>query len=363
VEGVGLDTGFWRGRRVLVTGHTGFKGSWLTLWLEGLGAEVAGLSNDVPTTPSLFELARVGEGVPWIKGDVRDLGAVERALDETGAEIVIHMAAQALVRRSFAEPVETYATNVMGTVHVLDAARRSDSARVVVNVTSDKCYENREWLWGYREHEPMGGHDPYSNSKGCAELVTAAFRSSYAQGDDGPAIASARAGNAIGGGDWSEDRLVPDLMRAAAEGRPAVIRNPDAIRPWQHVLSPLGGYLLLAQALWDSREHAEGWNFGPDDSDARTVRWMIEQLSEAYGEPIAWEQESGETPHEARYLKLDSSKARARLGWASTWGLGHALTSIASWYRTQRAGGDLRRHTLDQIAAFQAGDPPPGPGS
>jgi CDP-glucose 4,6-dehydratase len=360
---VGIDPGFWQGRRVLVTGHTGFKGSWLALWLQSLGAEVVGLSNGIPTTPSLFELARVSEGVDWVNGDVRDLQAVERALDDADAEIVIHMAAQSLVRRSFAQPVETYATNVMGTVHVLDAARRSHSARVVVNVTSDKCYENRDWLWGYREDEPMGGHDPYSNSKGCAELVTAAFRSSYSEGDEGAAIASARAGNAIGGGDWSEDRLVPDLMRAAVEGRPAVIRNPDAIRPWQHVLNPLGGYLLLAQALWGSREHAEGWNFGPEDRDGRTVRWMIDHLGEAWGEPIAWQQESGETPHEARYLKLDSSKARARLGWAPTWGLGDALTSIASWCRTQCAGGDLRRHTLDQIAAFQAGDPPPGPGA
>ena len=251
----------------------------------------------------------------------------------------------------------------MGTVHVLEAARRSRPARVVVNVTSDKCYENREWLWAYREDEPMGGHDPYSNSKGCAELVTAAFRSSYCQGDEGPAIASARAGNAIGGGDWSEDRLIPDLMRAAIEGRPAVIRNPGAIRPWQHVLNPLGGYLMLAQALWSSREHAEGWNFGPADGDARTVRWIIERLGEAWGEPIAWEQESGATPHEAHHLKLDSSKARARLGWAPTWGLDDALASIASWGRTHRAGGDLRRHSLDQIAAFQAGERPPEAGS
>ena len=363
MEDLGLDLGFWQGRKVLVTGHTGFKGSWLVLWLEALGAEVAGMSKGIPTTPSLFEAARVSEGVPWIEGDVRDLEAVEQALDETGAEIVIHMAAQSLVRRSFARPVETYATNVMGTVHVLDAARRSPAARVVINVTSDKCYENREWLWGYREDEPMGGHDPYSNSKGCAELVTAAFRSSYSD-SDGPAIASARAGNAIGGGDWSEDRLVPDLMRAALEGRPAVIRNPDAIRPWQHVLNPLAGYLLLAQALWGSREYAEGWNFGPDDGDVRPVRWIIERLGDAWGEPIAWDQESGATPHEAYLLKLDSSKARARLGWAPTWGLADALASIASWGQTHRAGRDLRRHTLDQISAFQAGDPPPpGPGA
>ena len=362
MEGLGVDPDFWRGRRVLLTGHTGFKGSWLALWLESLGAEVVGLSIDVPTDPSLFELARVGEGVTSIEADIRDAEAVQRALAESRAEIVVHMAAQSLVRRSFEQPVETYATNVMGTVHVLDAARRSEHVRVVVNVTTDKCYENREWLWGYREHEPMGGYDPYSSSKGCAELVTAAFRRSYAQGETGPAIASARAGNVIGGGDWAEDRLVPDLMRAAVEGRPAVVRNPDAIRPWQHVLNPLSGYLMLAQALWDSREHAEAWNFGPEDADARAVRWMIDRLGEEWGEPIAWEQEDGETPHEAQYLKLDSSKAKARLGWSPTWELGDALASIAAWYKAERSGEDLRRHTLDQIGAFQAGQPPLGSG-
>lgn len=358
MEGLAVDPEFWRGRRVLLTGHTGFKGSWLALWLESLGSEVVGLSMGVPTDPSLFEVARVGEGVNSIEADIRDADAVQRALADSRAEIVIHMAAQSLVRRSFDQPVETYATNVMGTVHVLDAARRSDEVRVVVNVTTDKCYENREWVWGYREHEPMGGYDPYSSSKGCAELVTAAFRRSYSHGETGPAIASARAGNVIGGGDWAEDRLVPDLMRAAVEGRPAVVRNPDAIRPWQHVLNPLSGYLMLAQALWGSREHAQAWNFGPDEGDARPVRWMIDRLGEEWGEPIAWRKEDGETPHEAQYLKLDSSKAKARLGWSPTWALDDALTSIAAWYKTERSGGDLRRHALDQIGAFQAGGPP-----
>jgi CDP-glucose 4,6-dehydratase len=356
---VGVEPDFWRGRRVLLTGHTGFKGSWLALWLESLGADVTGLSNGVPTTPSLFELARVGEGVASIEADVRDAEAVERAMAEARPEVVIHMAAQSLVRRSFERPVDTYATNVMGTVHVLDAARRNDAVEVVLNVTSDKCYENREWVWGYRERDPMGGHDPYSNSKGCAELVTAAFRSSYAQDGGGPAIASARAGNVIGGGDWAEDRLVPDVMQAVLDGRPAVIRNPDAIRPWQHVLNPLSGYLTLAQAVSRSREHAEAWNFGPEDADVRPVRWVVDRLGDAWGEPIAWRQHQGEEPHEARHLKLDSSKARARLGWAPTWPLGDALTSIASWYRALRDGADLRRHALDQIAAFQAGQSPP----
>jgi CDP-glucose 4,6-dehydratase len=363
LEGVGVAPEFWRGRRVLLTGHTGFKGSWLALWLGSLGAEVVGLSKGVPTAPSLFDLAQVGDGVESLRGDVREPEAVVRALADSRAEMVIHMAAQSLVRRSFKQPVETYATNVMGTVHVLDAVRRTDRVRVVLNVTSDKCYENRDWVWGYREDEAMGGHDPYSSSKGCAELVTAAFRRSYAQGAGAPAIASARAGNVIGGGDWAEDRLIPDVMQAVAKGRPALIRNPDAIRPWQHVLNPLSGYLILAQELWNSREHAEAWNFGPEERDARSVRWDLEQLAEAWGEPIAWRHEVGEKPHEARYLTVDSSKARDRLGWTPTWGLSDALTSVAAWYKTLRSGGDLRRHALEQIAAFQAGDPPPEPNS
>jgi CDP-glucose 4,6-dehydratase len=359
LEDVGVDHGFWDGRRVLLTGHTGFKGSWLALWLGSLGADVVGLSNGVPTEPSLFEVARVGEGLRSLEGDVRDLRAVEAALAESHAEVVIHMAAQSLVTRSFEQPVETYATNVMGTVHTLDAARRAEGVRVVVVVTSDKCYENREWEWGYRESEPMGGHDPYSNSKGCAELVTSAYRRSFTGSDGTPAIASARAGNVIGGGDWATGRLIPDLMGAAFAGRAAVIRNPDAVRPWQHVLNPLSGYLVLAQRLWDSREVAEGWNFGPDDADARPVSWIIDRLSEVWGEPIAWEPLDAERPHEAQHLKVDSSKARARLGWAPTWDLDQSLASIGSWYRTLRDGGDLRRHALDQISAFEAGDPAP----
>jgi CDP-glucose 4,6-dehydratase len=358
---VAVEPDFWRARRVLITGHTGFKGSWLALWLERLGAEITGFSNGIPTAPSLFDIARVGAGLRSIEGDVRDLAAVEGALAESRAEVVIHMAAQAVVTRSFETPVQTYATNVMGTVHVLDAARRAEGVRVVVNVTSDKCYENREWVWGYREDDPVGGSDPYSSSKGCAELVTSAFQSSFGGAED-PAIASARAGNVIGGGDWAQDRLIPDLMSAALDGRPATIRDPDAIRPWQHVLNPLSGYLLLAQALWDSREYAEPWNFGPDDADAQPVRWMIDRLSEVWGEPIAWRPLEGEKPHEAHHLKVDSSKARVRLGWSPGWSLMDSLASIGSWYRLLRSGGDMRSLALHQIAAFQAGDPPPESG-
>ena len=344
---MGLDPAFWRGRRVLVTGHTGFKGSWLALWLEELGAEVTGFALAPPTEPSLFELARVAESVNSIEGDVRDLDAVVRAVAESDPEVVIHMAAQPLVRRSFAEPVETYATNVMGTVHVLDAVRRAGGVRVAVNVTSDKCYENRNWEWGYREDEPKGGYDPYSNSKGCSELVTSAYRSSFF--GEGTALGSARAGNVIGGGDWSEDRLVPDAMRAAIDRTPLLIRNPHATRPWQHVLDPLEGYLMLAQAMWDSREFADGWNFGPEDRDAREVGWIVESLSRRWEGGIDWRQDGGDHPHEASYLKLDSSRARAHLGWNPGWSLEEALDAVVDWYRGYAAGDDPRELTLAQL--------------
>ncbi len=349
-----VDPDFWRDRRVLVTGHTGFKGAWLSLWLQALGARVSGFSHDAPTRPSLYELARVGEGMESIEGDVRDAEAIASALATTAPEVVIHMAAQSLVRRSFAEPRQTYETNVMGTVNVLDAVRlRGDGVRALVNVTSDKCYENREWEWGYRESEPMGGHDPYSSSKGCAELVTEAFRSSFFTGDDGPRLASARAGNVIGGGDWGEDRLVPDIMRAALAGEQVRVRNPNSIRPWQHVINPLSGYLLLAQALWESPEHAEGWNFGPPEEDARPVGWLVERLAELWPRGLSSTLDDGPHPHEARYLKLDSSRARARLGWRPLLTLEAALEATVAWYRELSAGADMRAVTVGQIEAFQ----------
>ncbi len=319
-----VDADFWRGRRVLLTGHTGFKGAWLTLWLRALGARVTGFSLGVPTRPSLYELARVGDGMQSIEGDVRDPRALTAALAAARPEVVIHMAAQSLVRRSFGEPRLTYEVNVMGTVNLLDAVRRDGNVRVVVNVTSDKCYQNREWEWAYREHEPMGGHDPYSSSKGCAELVTDAFRRSFFSADGATRLASARAGNVIGGGDWAEDRLIPDLMRAALEGRAVHVRSPNSIRPWQHVLNPLGGYLTLAQALWHSPEHAGGWNFGPPDEDARPVSWIVQRIAELWPHRLLWveDAEPRRSPlHEARSLKLDSSRARSRLGWRPRWGL------------------------------------------
>ncbi len=354
--GGAVDASFWQGRRVLLTGHTGFKGAWLSLWLQALGAHVTGFSDGVPTEPCLFELARVGEGMESVRGDVRDPAAVAAALAAAGPEVVIHMAAQSLVRRSFAEPRETFQTNVMGTVNVLDAVRLAGGGvRVVVNVTSDKCYENREWEWGYRETEPMGGHDPYSSSKGAAELVTAAFRRSFFSDPDGPRLASARAGNVIGGGDWGEDRLVPDIMRAALAGERVRVRNPNSIRPWQHVLNPLSGYLVLAQALWESPARASGWNFGPAEEDARPVGWIVQRLSELWDGGLESVTDEGPHPHEARYLKLDSSRARADLGWRPLVGLERALEATVGWYERLRSEADMRAVTTEQIEALAGG--------
>ncbi len=356
--GVAVAPSFWHGRRVLLTGHTGFKGAWLSLWLQSLGAEVTGYSNGVPTDPSLYELADVARGMRSIEGDVRDLRAVTGALAEADPEVVIHMAAQSLVRRSFAEPVETYETNVMGTVNVLEAVRVSGSrVRAVVNVTSDKCYENREWEWGYREEEAMGGHDPYSSSKGCAELITAAFRRSFFSDPDGVRLASARAGNVIGGGDWGEDRLVPDIMRAALAGEEVRVRNPNSLRPWQHVLNPLSGYLMLAQALWGGPENAGGWNFGPSDEDAMPVGAIVERLAELWPSQLRWTLDEGPHPHEARYLKLDSSRARGQLGWQPLVSLEDALRSIVEWYGALAGGEDMGAVTRGQIESFQYAAP------
>jgi len=347
---------FWRGRTVLLTGHTGFKGSWLALWLQALGARVTGFSLGVPTQPSLYELAHVGDGMQSIEGDVRDPRALQDALAAASPEIVIHMAAQSLVRRSFREPQLTYDVNVMGTVNLLDAVRRDGDVRVLVNVTSDKCYQNREWVWAYREHEPMGGHDPYSSSKGCSELVTDAFRRSFFATDGVTRVASARAGNVIGGGDWAEDRLIPDLMRAALDGRAVHVRNPASVRPWQHVLNPLDGYLTLAQALWSSAELADGWNFGPAEEDARPVGWIVERIAELWPQQLPWVEDAEPhrvAPHEARYLKLDSSRARSHLGWRPRWSLREGLEATVAWYSAMHAGEDMPAVTAAQIEAFE----------
>lgn len=342
---------FWRDKRVLLTGHTGFKGGWLSLWLQSMGAELKGLALDPPTSPSFFVEANVGQGMVSQIGDIRDYDTVLKAVREFKPEIVIHMAAQPLVRYSYKNPIETYATNVMGTAHLLEAVRQVGTAKVVINVTTDKCYENKEWVWGYREDEPMGGFDPYSNSKGCSELVTSAYRRSYFKGM-GIALASARAGNVIGGGDWAEDRLVPDILRALENNQPVVIRSPDSIRPWQHVLEPLSGYLTLAEKLWDEpNRYAEGWNFGPKEEGARPVRWIVERMASKWSD-ASWRVDDGNHPHEANYLKLDISKARQRLYWTPRWDLETALNKIVTWHQAWLSKADMRSLCLEQIDQY-----------
>ncbi len=349
----------WSGRPVLVTGHTGFKGGWLALWLHAAGARVTGYSLPAPTQPSLHERARIGELVDETIGDVRDLASFERCVREAKPEVVFHLAAQSLVRRSYEDPVETYGTNVVGTAVVLEALRRAGGVRAAVVVTSDKCYENREWAWGYRENDALGGYDPYSNSKGCAELVTAAFRSSFFNpgrfAEHGLALASARSGNVIGGGDWAPDRLVPDVARAAASGAPARIRNPQATRPWQHVLEPVGAYVLLAEKLLeDGPRHAEAWNFGPEPRDVVSVRHVLERIVAHWGGAARWVPDPGEHPHEARALGLDCAKAAERLGWRPRLGLEAAIEWTVVWYRAWLRKEDLRRVSLEQIERFRS---------
>lgn len=347
---------FWRGRRVFITGHTGFKGSWLCIWLNHVGAEVTGYALDPPTDPSLFELARISELIDHHVGDVRDLPSLELAIENAAPEVVIHMAAQSLVRYSYANPVETFSTNVMGTVHVLDAARRVPSVRAIVIVTSDKCYFNEEWVWGYREDARLGGHDPYSGSKGAAELVVTAYQNSFfdpARNPDRAAVASARAGNVIGGGDWAIDRLVPDIMRSLMASQPTLIRSPQATRPWQHVLEPLHGYLMLAERLFhDRHQFSSGWNFGPPEESERTVGWIIERLYSLWPADFEWKRDSNPGPPESTFLKLDASKARAYLGWRPKLDLETTLTSIVEWFRRYQAGNDPRKLCLSEIRRF-----------
>jgi CDP-glucose 4,6-dehydratase len=348
---------FWNGKRVLVTGHTGFKGSWLSLWLQHLGAEVTGYAVAPPSRPNLFTIADVGRGMTTVDGDVRDLDRLRRALQDHRPELVVHMAAQALVTQGYADPVRTYTTNVVGTANLLEAVRSTPGVRVVVMVTSDKCYRNNEWVWGYRENDRLGGHDPYGTSKAAAEWVVEAYRSSFLPVEDhgrhGVAVASARAGNVIGGGDWAEARLVPDVVRALLAGEPARLRNPDAIRPWQFVLEPLRGYLLLAERLWDDPAFAEAWNFGPGLAEARSVGWIADYLTEAWGDGASWERAAGDQLREDVFLRLDCSKARSRLGWAPRLSLAQALDRIVEWYRAYARDEDMRALTERQIARYE----------
>lgn len=350
-------SGYWKGKRVLVTGHTGFKGSWLCLWLQSMGAEVIGISLAPPTNPSLFDVANVAREMKSLNGDIRQPDVVRKMVAEARPEVVFHLAAQSLVRPSYRDPIDTYMTNVMGTAHVLDAVRHTNGVRAVVVVTSDKCYENKEWLWGYRENEAMGGYDPYSSSKGCAELVTDAYRRSYFNVTDYQshhvALASVRAGNVIGGGDWAEDRLVPDLMRAFMDRRPVRIRNPNALRPWQHVLEPLAGYLILAHRLCEGgAPFAEGWNFGPNTSEARPVSWIVAKAAEIWGDNARWEADLGHNPHEAQLLRLDCTKAQTKLPWSPRLNVEQALRLTVAWYQSYAAREDMRAVTVGQIQSY-----------
>ena len=345
---------FWKDKKVFLTGHTGFKGAWLSLWLQDCGAILTGYALTPNTSPNLFDSASVANGMESVIGDVRDLEKLTKTMCNFSPDVVIHMAAQPLVRLSYKNPVDTYSTNVMGTVNLFEAVRKTASVKAVVNVTTDKCYQNKEWVWGYREDEAMGGHDPYSNSKGCSELVTAAYRRSFFNCLGSAKIATGRAGNVIGGGDWAADRLIPDIFKSFENQEPVMVRNPSATRPWQHVLEPLSGYLVLAEQLYiDGDKYAEGWNFGPEDDDVKPVRTIIEYLVERWGSGASWIYDESEKPHEAQLLKLDISKAKNLLEWAPKWRLFTTLDSIVEWHKELLEGGDVKAITLKQIHKFE----------
>ena len=349
-----MNRAFWKDKKVFLTGHTGFKGSWLSLWLQDCGAIITGYGLEPNTEPSLFEVASVADGMESIIDDIRDLEKLVKAMNEFQPEVVIHMAAQPLVRVSYKNPVDTYSTNVMGTVNLFEAVRKTASVKAVINVTTDKCYDNKEWVWGYREYEPMGGYDPYSNSKGCSELVTSAYRNSYFNNKESPKIASGRAGNVIGGGDWAEDRLIPDIFKSFVKKEPVVIRNPSATRPWQHVLEPLSGYLVLAERLYtEGDSYAEAWNFGPEDVDVESVKTIIDYLVNHWNDGVSWVHDTSKQPHEAQLLKLDISKAKKILQWTPKWNLFITLKSIIEWQKAWLNNEDMKAITLKQIHQFE----------
>jgi CDP-glucose 4,6-dehydratase len=345
---------FWSGKRVFLTGHSGFKGSWTALWLQSLGAVVKGYSLVPPTRPALFFEANVGDDMISEIGNINDLGALKASMIEFNPDILLHMAAQPLVRLSYKEPIETYMTNVIGTVNVLESARTCANLKAIVSVTTDKCYENKEWDWGYRENEPMGGHDPYSSSKGCAELVTAAYRRSFFNTNDTAFLASGRAGNVIGGGDWAEDRLIPDILKAFEKEESVIVRNPLSTRPWQHVLEPISGYLVLAEKLYtEGATFAEGWNFGPKDEDCKSVGWILDHMVEKWGKGAQWELDKNNNPHEAGFLKLDCSKAAQKLNWTPKWNLDTTLNLIVNWQQDWLSGKNIKQQCLQEIASYQ----------
>jgi len=357
LESVGLkiNNSFWQDKNVFLTGCTGFKGGWLALWLTQLGAKVTGFSLDPLTDPNLFSVLDIEKSIIDNRQDMRDLPFLKRVIQSSQPEIIIHMAAQSLVRESYKDPVGTYATNVMGTVNLLESARSCDNVRVILVITSDKCYENREIDYGYCESDPMGGHDPYSSSKGCSELVTSAYRRSFFEDNAMVAIASARAGNVIGGGDWASDRIIPDAMRAFSSNETLLVRNPGAVRPWQHVLEPLSGYMTLCEKMWDEPSmFSEGWNFGPEDESVRTVKEVTERVSNLWGDHSTWEKSNGDHPHEATLLKLDINKAEEQLGWAPKWDLDMALEKTVNWYKSYYNGENMQEMSLKQIEEYQA---------
>ena len=348
-----VDARFWKGKKVFLTGHTGFKGSWLSLWLQSLGADVKGFALQPPTTPSLFYEANVGDEMESVIGDIRDLELFKKTIVSFTPDILIHLAAQPLVRLSYSDPVTTFSTNVIGTVNVLEAARLCQKLKAIVVVTSDKCYENKEWNWGYREIEPMGGYDPYSSSKGCAELVTSAYRRSFFNIDQSPSVATARAGNVIGGGDWATDRLIPDILHSFENSNPVIIRNPLSTRPWQHVLEPLSGYLLLAQKLFkEGNKFSGAWNFGPKDEDCKTVSWILNEMVSRWGSGASWKLDKNNNPHEANFLKLDCSKAASELKWYPKWNLEHTLDLIVKWHKDWKNGRNMREACLNEIMSY-----------
>jgi len=354
-----MNKSFWTGKKILITGNTGFKGSWLSLWLLSLGANIQGYALKPTDKPNLFSAFNLDKDMQTLYADIRDFESLNNCFNGFDPDIVIHMAAQPLVRYSYDNPLETYSTNVMGTANLMECLRLSGKERVLINVTTDKCYENKEWLWGYREDEPMGGYDPYSSSKACSELVTSAFRRSYFNptnhGDCGIAIASARAGNVIGGGDWSEDRLIPDFIRAISDGTAVTIRNPNAIRPWQFVLAPLSGYMSLAERMFsDRKKFSQAWNFGPEESDAKTVGWIIKKIINIWGDDASYNiSESDLNPHEANYLKLDCSKAKSMLDWSPSIDLTKSLENICNWHKAFNDKEDIIALSLAQIKDYE----------
>ena len=349
-----INKDFWQGKRVFLTGHTGFKGSWMSIWLKMLGAEVTGFALPPATNPDMFTVVQNDREINSIIGDIRDLSLIQRTIKQYKPDIVMHMAAQAIVRQSYREPIDTFQTNIMGTANILEAVRDTDTVKAVLCITSDKCYENREWVWKYRESDPVGGWDPYSASKGCSELVIASYKNSYFNDDlydsQGVAVASARAGNVVGGGDWGHDRLIPDMIKSFSDGKRVIIRSPNAVRPWQHVIDLLRGYIMLTEKLYQyGPQYAEAWNFGPIDNDEKTVQEIVNKVSALWGNGASWELDKNFNPHEALSLKLDSSKARARLGWSSALDIETTLEYVVQWYKAHHKGEDMFHITSQQI--------------